>query len=68
MQEKTDLYVDKNTANVEKNTLNVDKKWEKKATTTTPRATNNRPPKGKQRENQTEPSAPAKTKKAKPQR
>lgn len=30
MQEKTKLYVDKNTPNVEKNTLNVDKKREKK--------------------------------------
>ena len=30
MQEKTKLYVDKNTPNVDKNTPNVDKKWEKK--------------------------------------
>lgn len=30
MQEKTQLYVDKNPANVEKNSLFVDKKWEKK--------------------------------------
>ena len=30
MQEKTKLYVDKNTPNVEKNTPNVDEKWEKK--------------------------------------
>lgn len=67
MQGKTKLYVDKNLANVEKNTPNVDKKGEKKATTTTPRATNNRPAKRKQRENPTEPDAPAKTKKAKPQ-
>ena len=30
MQEKTKLYVDKNTPNVDKNTPNVDKKREKK--------------------------------------
>lgn len=30
MQEKTKLYVDKNTPNVEKNTPNVDEKREKK--------------------------------------
>ena len=30
MQEKTKLYVDKNTPNVDKNTPNVDKKGEKK--------------------------------------
>lgn len=30
MQEKTQLYVDKNTPNVDKNSLNVDKKHPKK--------------------------------------
>lgn len=30
MQEKAQLYVDKNTSNVDKNTLNVDKKRPKK--------------------------------------
>ena len=34
MQEKTKLYVDKNTPNVDKNTPNVDKKGEKKGRTT----------------------------------
>ena len=37
MQEKTQLYVDKNTPNVDKNTPNVDKKRPKKGATNTTR-------------------------------